>query len=114
MFLINVGLTIWATSKYGVHLGLGSIYEGSCAKTKKMSLLIHLGINALATVLLSGSNYCMQCLAAPTRAEVDKAHARRLWVDIGVPSIRNLRRISWGRVILWCCIGLSSAPLHLM
>lgn len=111
---INTGLTIWAVKKYGEDGGVGTVYAGSCTKTKKLSMWLHLGINALATVLLSGSNYAMQCLSAPTREEVDKAHACKLWVDIGVSSIRNLRRISWGKIILWWCLGLSSVPLHLM
>lgn len=111
---INTGLTIWAVKKYGEDGGVGTVYAGSCTKTKKLSMWLHLGINALATVLLSGSNYTMQCLSAPTRGEVDKAHACNLWVDIGVSSIRNLRRISWGKLVLWWCLGLSSVPLHLM
>ena len=56
----------------------------------------------------------MQCLTSPTRDEIDKAHARHDWLDIGVPGLRNLRRISWDRVGLWWLLALSGIPLHLL
>ncbi|KAH0559694.1 hypothetical protein GP486_003791 [Trichoglossum hirsutum] len=56
----------------------------------------------------------MQALSAPTRAEVDREHSKKVWLDIGVMSVRNLWRIARFRVIMWCCLGLSSVPLHLM
>lgn len=37
-----------------------------------------------------------------------------IWLDIGVPSLRNLRRISTRRVVLWWLLALSSIPLHLL
>lgn len=60
------------------------------------------------------SNYSMQCLSSPTRKEIDKAHARRAWLDVGVPSFRNLRRLSTTRIVLWWLLALSSIPLHLL
>ncbi|KAI9789333.1 MAG: hypothetical protein M1816_006222 [Peltula sp. TS41687] len=56
----------------------------------------------------------MQCLTAPTREEVDTAHRRGKWLDIGIPSVKNLWRISPAKVILWALLGLSSIPLHLI
>ena len=75
---------------------------------------LHLAINVLSTILLSASNYCIQCLSSPTRQEVNKAHANAEWLDIGVPSIRDLRYIGWRRIITWWLLGLNSVPLHLM
>lgn len=73
-------------------------------------------INVLSTVLLSGSNYCMQVCSAPTRRDIDLAHssATAKWLDIGVPSLRNLKHISLRKRALWCLMGLSSLPLHLL
>lgn len=66
-------------------------------------------------MLLGASNYTMQVLCAPTRAEVDQAHAKGDWLDIGVPSFRNIMgRISKKRVVLWWLLALSSIPVHLM
>lgn len=114
VLFINVVLTIWASIKYGLQEGLATIQDGSCQKTKNLSLWLHLAINALSTLLLSASNYTMQCLSSPTREEVDKAHRQQVWLDIGIPSVRNLRRISWCRIILWWLLALSGIPLHLL
>ena len=118
VLLINVSLTIYAATnpeyKMARENGIGTLYEGSCHKTRMIGLWLHLGINVLSTLLLSGSNYTQQCLAAPTRSEIDAAHARRRWMDIGVPSVRNLLRIKAERKLLWVAIGITSIPLHLL
>jgi hypothetical protein len=89
------------------------LYSGNCEEVTKMSIGIHLLINLLSTLLLSASNYGMQCLSAPTRPEVDAAHAKKIWLDIGVLSVKNLSKISGKRRFLWVMLGLSSFPLHL-
>ena len=114
VLLINFILTVWASLKFGLTDGLATIQEGSCQKTKTLSLWLHLAINVLGTLLLSASNYCMQCLASPTREEVDKAHRQQIWLDIGIPSVRNLRHISWSKIGLWWLLALSGVPLHLL
>jgi len=114
VFIINVVLTTWASSRYGVKGGLGTLQSGACSKTRNLATWLHLGINVLSTLLLGASNYAMQCLSAPTRDEIDKAHRRGLWMDIGVPSVRNLWRISPSRLFMWCLVAASSIPLHLM
>ncbi|KAG0635395.1 hypothetical protein HOY80DRAFT_1093543 [Tuber brumale] len=116
VLFINISLTIYAATnpEYRVEGGVGTLYSGSCGKTKAIGMWLHLGINVLSTLLLSGSNYTQQCLAAPTRSEIDAAHARRRWMDIGVPSVRNLFMIKLERVLLWIAIGITSIPLHLL
>lgn len=81
---------------------------------KNVGFWLHLIINILSTLLLGASNYSMQCLSSPTRSEIDKAHRQKLWLDIGVPSVRNLRRISASRIALWWLLAASSIPLHLL
>lgn len=70
-------------------------------------------INILGMLLLGASNYCMQCLSAPTREEVDLAHNQKQWLEIGIPSVRNLRHVSRTRIRLWWLLALSSIPLQL-
>ena len=113
---INVSLTIYAATnpRYNIEGRTGTLYYGSCEESKTIGLWLHLGINALSTLLLAGSNYTQQCLAAPTRNEVDAAHTKRRWMDIGVPSVRNLFWIKRERVLLWTAIGLTCIPLHLL
>ena len=79
-----------------------------------MNVGLHLAINALSTVLLSASNYCMQCFSAPTRKEIDRAHAKRKWLEVGVMSFSNIFNIHWKRSMLWAFLALSSLPLHLL
>jgi hypothetical protein len=111
VFLFNLTVTAWGTARKE---GDEVIFADDCHKVNKLNTWLHLLVNVLSTILLSASNYCMQCLSAPTRAEVDKAHFKGLWLDIGVPSMRNLRFISKQRVIVWALLGLSSLPLHLL
>lgn len=111
---INLVLTIWAISSTGVQSGLGTLQDGNCKRTARLTFWAHLVINILSTLLLGASNYSMQCLSSPTRGEIDKAHNKGVWLDIGVPSVRNLRRLSTTRVTLWWLLAISSIPLHLL
>jgi hypothetical protein len=112
--IINIVFISWAIATSGVHGDLGTLQEGSCHQTNVLTLWIHLAINILGTLLLGASNYSMQCLSSPTRREIDRAHNKGIWLDIGVPSIRNLRRLSATRILLWWLLALSSIPLHLL
>ncbi|KAI1775604.1 hypothetical protein F4818DRAFT_457822 [Hypoxylon cercidicola] len=121
----NLGLTIYAISHYGSQNGVGTIYEGDCNKVQTLDQWLHLLINILGTGMLSASNYCMQLQAAPTRADIDRAHQAPShekncvhqggqWLDVGVPSFRNLRYISNWRRVAWALLAISSIPIHLM
>ncbi|KAL0261300.1 hypothetical protein SLS55_004997 [Diplodia seriata] len=87
---------------------------GDCKEVKRLGVWIHLAINVLSSLVLGGSNYCLQCLSAPTREEVDKAHAEGTWLHIGVPNIRNLLRSRKRKACIWAVLGLSSIPFHLL
>lgn len=112
--IINMAAAIWLRRHPNATSNLVEVFNGDCNEVSKMDMWIHLLINAISTLLLGGSNYCMQCLCAPTRAEIDKAHEKGRYLDVGVPSYRNLSSIAWPRVIMWWTLGLSSIPLHLM
>lgn len=118
VFIVNLTVLIWAVRKFGLgNEGRQILYAGSCNTVKTLNRGIHLAINVLSTILLASSNYCMQCLSAPTRTDIDTAHQSKnwpRWLDIGVPSIRNLWRIDRKRVIIWTILSLSSLPLHLL
>lgn len=88
------------------------LYEGKCSKTKNWSTGFPLLMNTLGTVILGSSNYCAQFLAAPTREDVDRAHARGSWLDIGVPSIRNIRALGKKKKAMWVILMLSTIPIH--
>ena len=114
VFVLNLVLNLWAIRKFGIPNRNGILVQGECSKTRTASIWIHLAINILSTLLLGASNYCMQILTAPTRHEIDRAHAKGRWLDIGILSIRNLRWISIERVCIWTLLALTSLPLHLV
>ncbi|KAF2214466.1 hypothetical protein CERZMDRAFT_37887, partial [Cercospora zeae-maydis SCOH1-5] len=114
VLLINTIFAIWTSLHYGLRNGIGTMYEGDCEVVSARSLGLHLVVNALGSALFGASNYTMQCVMAPTRHECDRAHARGDWLDIGIPSFRNLGRISWRRRIAWVLLALSSVPIHFL
>ncbi|KAF2186207.1 hypothetical protein K469DRAFT_147508 [Zopfia rhizophila CBS 207.26] len=72
VYLVNLSVTVYALkTKHIDYKGRSFIYEGQCATVKKFNIAIHLAINIFGTILLSASNYCMQCLSAPTRREIE-------------------------------------------
>ena len=56
---ISVVVTLWGSIKFGVHEALVTIQDGSCDRTRNISLWLHLAINISRTLLLGASNYCM-------------------------------------------------------
>lgn len=73
--LINLSVGAWATSlirtsnpfSNGI---LVQIFHGDCKRASTMNTWAHLAINMISTGLLAGSNYCMQILVAPSRADI--------------------------------------------
>lgn len=113
--IINLSILLVAASRYGgFKNGIGTLAKGSPISMSRLSTSYHILINILSTVLLTSSNYCMQVLCSPTRDEIDAAHSKGQWLDIGVLSPHNLRFIRARRVLLWWILGLSSLPLHLL
>ena len=114
--IANLTLAVWSTTHRGDNsLGvLIEVFRGDCVEASRLNLWVHLAVNTISTILLSASNYTMQCVVAPTRADIDRTHAKMKWLDIGVPSLRNIRHISTWRKTMWTLLFLSSLPLHLM
>ena len=115
VLVFNIFVMIYVAEKYGRSNGFGEIYQGDCNLVARYNTVVHLGINILSTLLLGSSNYCAQLLVAPTRSEIDRAHRKRDWLDIGVPSLRNLwkKRIARKRKAAWTLLMISSVLLHL-
>lgn len=112
VFIVNLTITIVSTATGD---GFRKIfYSGNCGKAQNLDFILHLYINGLSTIILGASNFAMQVLSGPTRSEIDAAHKRSKWLDIGVLSIRNMSWIRRTRVMLWSILLLSSFPLHLL
>lgn len=112
---VTVAILSWVWTRHrGYTSNIAPIYTGKCTTVDTLGLVVHLGINIVSTLLLGASNYCMQIVCAPTRKDIDRAHEKGAWLDIGVQSISNLRHIKKAKLYAWLTLGLSSVPLHLM
>ncbi|EPS39583.1 hypothetical protein H072_6735 [Dactylellina haptotyla CBS 200.50] len=112
VLVINFTLLLVVSARDGP-----TLFRGDCNSVKKWSTAIHLLINIFATLLLGATNYSMQILMAPTRDEIDRAHSKGNWLDIGINSLRNMYWVGTGslwRIILFLVLSLSSLPLHLL
>lgn len=100
----------------GYHSGTHDIafFTGSCRTASNVTVGAHVVVNALSTILLAYSNVSMQCLSSPTRNEVDLAHSKRQWLNIGTPSVRNIFSVSKTKAALWLLLCVSSFPLHMI
>jgi hypothetical protein len=112
----NIAIVIVASQARGGYKndGIADLIIGSATATSNWSTTAHLVINIFSTMLLGASNYTMQVLSSPTRKDIDRAHARVRWLDIGLLSTRNLWNIPTKRSVVWCLLAASSIPLHLL
>ncbi|KAK8048325.1 hypothetical protein PG994_010055 [Apiospora phragmitis] len=76
------------------------IFSGSCDMASSINTGLHAAINVFAITILVGSNYVFQILSSPTRLELASAHKKKQWLDIGIPSLRNLFHVSGLRTAL--------------
>lgn len=111
VLMLNISALAWTAT----HLDDGhyaTLAVSSYENISNLSGRVHCGINILSTALLAGSNYCMQCLSSPTRAEVDAAHARGSYLNIGTLSWRNVLASRKRRICLLSLLTLSSVVMH--
>ncbi|PPJ58404.1 hypothetical protein CBER1_08085 [Cercospora berteroae] len=111
---INIWVFTYVALQFNIEAGIATIHRGTCTVTSNISTYGHLLINILGTLLLGASNAGAQLLSAPTRSDIARAHSKNRWMDIGVPSLRNLRTISRWRRLGWVVLMTSSIPLHLL
>jgi len=114
VLLINTTFAILASVKFEVYDGVGTLYSGDCGLVKRWNTALHLLINLLGTALLGASSFTMQCLSSPTRSELDGAHAKRVSLEIGIASVKNLFHMRAWKGILWALLCFSTLPLHLL
>ena len=118
--ILNVILTIiaagiaYSKKASDTHLTYAELYEGDCSITSNWTTGMHLVINVLSSILLAASNYVMQCLSTPSRVDIDRAHSKGNWLDIGTMSVRNLWVTDVKSKVLWGLLCVSSLPIHML
>ena len=80
-FLINVIVLGWSHTKPQSTTNNAQLFLGDCSQSKRIDIVAHLAINILGNLLLGASNNAIQILAAPTRRNIDEAHAQQRFVE---------------------------------
>jgi hypothetical protein len=115
ILIVNISWLGFARSHYsGIAGGYGVIQQGNCNAAMETNKWLHLLINVLSTLLLTGSNAFMTTYCCPSRQEVDAAHAEKKWLHVGMLSLRNFRWIAKRKSVLVGLLCLSSLPFHLL
>jgi hypothetical protein len=105
---------IYAAGKVSLSASESVIFSGSCVTAGSINSGVHALVNVFVLVLLAGGNYTFQLLSSPTRDEIDGAHAKRKWLDIGIPSVRNLAHIARSRALLASVVLLVAIATQVM
>jgi len=113
-FLLNVSIYAWLYRTHETRSGTGTIIDDSCFNVRNANIGVHAGLNIISTLVLGASTYAMQGMTAPTRQEVDKAHAKGKWLEIGTHSVRNLFHLRKRNVTIWIVLVFTSIPFHLL
>jgi hypothetical protein len=114
IWLVSFICLILLTLQTSLFTGEGAIYSGSCSTANSINWAVHAVINIFIVILIAGGNYVFQVLSSPTRSEVIVAHDKKKWLDIGVPSLRNLPHIARIRVFLAMVIVASAIITQVM
>ncbi|KAL4912065.1 hypothetical protein BDW62DRAFT_195499 [Aspergillus aurantiobrunneus] len=119
VLVINIIFTIVAvgvSASKGRDHGFGSImiYRGSCTTTQYMKFGLHLLVNVLSVTMTATSSYCCTIIMAPSRSDVDKAHAKGTWLSIGVGSWRNFRNLEPPGQVLWGLLLVTSMVMQMV
>ncbi|CAO2655960.1 Nn.00g047630.m01.CDS01 [Neocucurbitaria sp. VM-36] len=94
--IVNVAVYAWLFSTYNASEGTATVMTGDCGMVSRANTGIHAALNVVSTLVLGASTYAMQGMTAPTRKEVDTAHAkgkRNIWI--------------------WGVLAITSLPFHL-
>lgn len=100
ILLAAIVCVVLAVTKKRISEEPAAIVTGQCSGVSAIDLGVHALVNVLALFFLVGANYVAQVLVSPTRTEVAAAHEKLRWLDVGIPSIRNLGGVSKGRALL--------------
>lgn len=114
VLILSSVFLIWAVRFRPPVRGVGDFLYGRCSTISFINFAIHVLINVISSLFLGAGNYCMQILIAPSREEINKAHRKGEYVEIGVPSVRNFWYIRWYRIAAWVFISLLATTLHVL
>ncbi|KAH7060924.1 hypothetical protein B0J12DRAFT_349686 [Macrophomina phaseolina] len=102
--VVNLGVLAWASAAKD-----GRVYTSTCTDVENINTAIHLTINALSTILLMSSIYCMRRV---TRSSIDGARAQRWWAKVDFQSNRYQKLAKNREAVCWCILAILALTLH--
>jgi hypothetical protein len=114
VFAVNIAVLAYAKSRGSSGDGDLTLFRGGCSQTKTLNVALHAALNVLAIVVSASVSAFLASLSSPTRDEIDRAHAKGTWFEIGVPSVHNLTRIGTLRAWLCALLFLSTLPIQIL
>lgn len=112
--IVNIVVFLWLFLHFNTTGGIGLLSTSNCTEVGAIQTAIKISLNVVSTLILGASTYAMQGTTSPTREEVDRAHKKGRWLEIGTQSWRNLSYVSKKNVSIWVVLALTSLPLHLV
>jgi hypothetical protein len=112
--MVNISIYTWLFRRYHSTAGTSTIKSGPCDMIRGVNTGIHAALNIASTLILGASTYAMQGMTAPSRQELDAAHAKGKWMEIGTQSVRNLFYIRKRNAWVWTLLAFTSLPFHLL
>ncbi|KAJ2988427.1 hypothetical protein NUW58_g3982 [Xylaria curta] len=126
LILLSLSIVVIVNNNFDLIFILSGDCEGNLVSLANLAL--HLLINIVSTLVatlkrqganifnftLASSDFFMQISNAPSREELDNAHAKGSWFEIGVPSVRNTLLVSKFKACCWAALLISSLPIHLL
>lgn len=112
--LVNASVFLWLYFKFEHIGGTGTLSTSNCGDISRIEAGTKVGLNVISTMILGASTYAMQGTTSPTREEVDRAHKKGKWLEIGTQSWRNLSYVSRRHATIWGVLAFTSLPLHLL
>lgn len=104
--VVNLGVLAWASAAKD-----GRVYTSTCTDVENINTAIHLTINALSTILLMSSIYCMRRV---TRSSIDGARAQRWWAKVDFQSNRYQKLAKNREAVCWCILAILALTLHVL
>ncbi|KAK4217166.1 hypothetical protein QBC37DRAFT_63402 [Rhypophila decipiens] len=114
IFLAGVGCLIAIITRGPISSGESILFSGLCSTASSINWGLHGVINLFAVALIAGANYVFQVLSSPTRMEVSVAHQKKRWLDIGIPSIRNLTHIQGVRTLIIVVVLIAAVTTQII
>lgn len=103
-----------AGTKIAFLIGAMDLFVGSCATARAINWGLHAIVNLVVVVFILGANYVFQVLSSPTRSDVARAHGLKRWLEIGVPSLSNLRHVSRLKAFLALLLPAVAVTIQLL